>query len=292
MHAWQNFLGRDVRGLEESFYKPNFQDHIDDDFLRQAALKSLSQAGKNQEKLYDFSFSSENISKKGPQQGDLGVLVCLDEEIDEIFSPDSAPNQFISLFKEKKANLAMILVSDKDPQEVEEIISQMPIEKEQDVVIPIVLEKSDDPLDVNRQTLLKILLNAHSTAVMARMGRVVGNTMTNVNPSNLKLIGRATYLIMSHVNDAVSQEEWAQKYGRIDAITYDQANAVLYDAMDFVSKQAGQTSEVELSILRILEALRNDVSLGWKEVLSISETVGLEEYLEKHNPALRYHKKG
>jgi N-acetylmuramic acid 6-phosphate (MurNAc-6-P) etherase len=292
MHAWQNFLGRDVRGLEESFYKPNFQDHIDDDFLRQAALKSLSQAGKNQEKLYDFSFSSENISKKGPQQGDLGVLVCLDEEIDEIFSPDSAPNQFISLFKEKKATLALILVGDKDPQEVEEIISQMPIEKEQDVVIPIVLEKSDDPLNVIRQTLLKILLNAHSTAVMARMGRIVGNTMTNVNPSNLKLIGRATYLIMSHVNDTVSQDEWAQKYGRTDAITYEQANAVLYDAMDFVSKQAGQTSEVELSIIRILEALRNDVSLGWEEVLSISETVGLEEYLEKYNPALRHDKKG
>ncbi len=292
MHAWQNFLGRDVRGLEESFYKPNFQDHIDDDFLRQAALKSLSQAGKNQEKLYDFSFSSENISKKGPQQGDLGVLVCLDEEIDEIFSPDSAPNQFISLFKEKKANLAMILVSDKDPQEVKEIISKMPIEKEQDVVIPIVLDKSDDPLNVIRQTLLKILLNAHSTAVMARMGRIVGNTMTNVNPSNLKLIGRATYLIMSHVNDAVSQDEWAQKYGRTDAITYEQANAVLYDAMDFVSKQAGQTSEVELSIIRILEVLRNDVFLGWEEVLSISETIGLEEYLEKHNPALRHDKKG
>ncbi len=292
MHAWQNFLGRDVRGLEESFYKPNFQDHIDDDFLRQAALKSLSQAGKNQEKLYDFSFSSENISKKGPQQGDLGVLVCLDEEIDELARTDSSFFRFVSLFKEKRAIMALILIGDKNPQEFREIIDHLPLEKKGDVVIPVAMGKSADPLNVIRQTLLKILLNAHSTAVMARMGRVVGNTMTNVNPSNLKLIGRATYLIMSHVNDAVSQEEWAQKYGRIDTITYDQANAVLYDAMDFVSKQAGQTSEVELSILRILEALRNDVSLGWKEVLSISETVGLEEYLEKHNPALRHDKKG
>jgi N-acetylmuramic acid 6-phosphate (MurNAc-6-P) etherase len=40
-----------------------------------------------------------------------------------------------------------------------------------------------------------MLLNAHSTAVMAGLGRLVGNTMTNVSPSNLKLIGRATNLI-------------------------------------------------------------------------------------------------
>lgn len=278
--AWQNFLGRDFRGLEEAFYKPHFMDQIDDDYLKKAVLRSLSQAGNNQKKCYDLSFSANNIHYRGPQEGDMGILVCMDEEIDELASSDSDLSRFVSLFKEKRASLALILIGDKDPQEFEE-----------DVVIPIVLKKSGDPLGVIRQTLLKILLNAHSTAVMAKMGRVVGNTMINVNPSNLKLIGRATYLIMSHVNDAVSQDEWAQKYGRTNAITYDQANAVLYDTMDFVLKQVGQTSEVELSIIRILEALRNDVFLGWEEALSISKTVGLEEYLKKHNPALRHDKK-
>ena len=39
-------------------------------------------------------------------------------------------------------------------------------------------------------------LNSHSTAVMAKLGRVVGNTMTNVRPGNLKLIGWATYIIL------------------------------------------------------------------------------------------------
>jgi hypothetical protein len=94
------------------------------------------------------------------------------------------------------------------------------------------------------------------------------------------------------VNDTVSQDEWVQKYGKTDAITYDQANAVLYDAMDFVTKHGGQTGEVGLSIIRILEALKNDASLDWEEALSISETVGLEKYLERCNPALRHHKKG
>jgi len=58
-----------------------------------------------------------------------------------------------------------------------------------------------------------MLLNAHSTAMMAKLGRVTGNTMTNVNPSNLKLVGRATFLIMSHVNDIISGNRWKVQYG-------------------------------------------------------------------------------
>ena len=39
-----------------------------------------------------------------------------------------------------------------------------------------------DALELNRIIALKMLLNAHSTGVMAKMGRVVGNTMTAVQP--------------------------------------------------------------------------------------------------------------
>ena len=288
--AWQNFLGRDFRGLDESFYKQHFKEQIDDDYLKEAAIKSLSQAGNDQENFYDLSFSADNIDYMGPQEGDLGVLVCLDEEIDELARTDSSFCRFFSLFKEKRARIALILIGDKDPQEFREIIDQLPLDKNRDAVISVAMGGSADPLGLNRQTLLKILLNAHSTAVMARMGRVVGNTMTNVNPSNLKLIGRATYLILSHVNDAVSQDDWQKNWGKTDPITYDQANAVLFEAIDYMAERGGQTSEVELSILRILEALRNDVFISWDEAFSISETIGLEEYLKKHNPVLRYRK--
>lgn len=286
--AWQNFLGRDFRGLDEKFYKPHFLNQIDDVYLKEAALKSLSKAGNDQEKLYDFSFSRENITAQGPQEGDLGVIVCVDGEIDELSNPNSSFFQFVTLFKEKNANVALVLVSDKEPQEVQNILSQLPLVQDRDEVINITLDRTDDPLNLKSQTALKILLNTHSTGVMARMGRVVGNTMTNVNPSNLKLIGRATYLIMSHVNDAVLQDEWIEKNGKTEPLTYAQANAVLFEAMDFVSKQGGQTSEVELSIIRILESLRKKSSINWEEAFSVAESVGLERFLEKHNPALRH----
>jgi N-acetylmuramic acid 6-phosphate (MurNAc-6-P) etherase len=290
--AWNNFLGRDFRGLAEEFYLSHFLYEINDVYLKEAAIKSLSFAGNNQEYRYDFSFSESNIHQRGPQQGDLGVLVYLDEEIGELGSKDSSSFRFVSLFKKNKANMALIIVGDKDQVYFREIQGYLPLEKNTDVIVPIAMDKSEDPLGVNRQTLLKVLLNTHSTAVMARTGRVLGNTMTNVNPSNLKLIGRATYLIMSHVNDTISQDEWIRNWGKYSPITYEQANAVLFDAMDFTAKRVGQVSEVELSIIRILEALRKDAFLEWDRALSIAETVGLEEYLKKHNPGLRYQKKG
>lgn len=52
---------------------------------------------------------------------------------------------------------------------------------------------------------MKMILNAHSTAIMTKLGLVVGNTMTSVRPGNLKLIGRATNLIRMHVNDILGQ---------------------------------------------------------------------------------------
>ncbi|MFP4081368.1 MAG: hypothetical protein ACLFVG_01285 [Candidatus Aminicenantes bacterium] len=285
--AWQNFLGREFRGLDNSFYEHHFLSQIEDSYLKEAALRSLSRAGSDQEKLFDFSFSRENTERRGPQQGDLGVVVFQDEEIDDLARSDSSPAKFISLFKEKKADVALISVSDKAPEEVENIISPLPLKQDQDVVISIFMKLKGDPLGLKRQTALKMLLNAHSSAVMARMGRMVGNTMTNVHPSNLKLIGRATYLIMSHVNDTIMQKEWIKKNGKSDPLTYSQANAVLFEAMDFAAARGEQTSEVEISIIRILEALRKKSFISWQQALSVSETSGLENYLEKHNSALR-----
>jgi N-acetylmuramic acid 6-phosphate etherase len=284
--AWRNLLGRGFRGLERSFYKPHFLNQIDDTYLKAAALNSLILAGGDQEELYNFSFSEENIRRRGPKEEDLGVVVCLDEEIEELSASGSSFYRFITLCKEKNARLAFILLSDKNSLDVENIISRLPL-KAQDVVIQIFMERKGDPLNCNRQVLLKILLNSHSTAVMARLGRVVGNTMTHVNPSNLKLIGRATHLIMSHVNDTLSQEEWTQKHGKADPVTYQQANVILFEAMDFVAKRGDQISEVELSIIRVLEALRTNMFKSWEDALSVLTAQGLENYLERHNPALR-----
>jgi hypothetical protein len=132
-----------------------------------------------------------------------------------------------------------------------------------------------------------MLLNAHSTAVMARLGKVIGNTMTNVSPSNLKLIGRATFLIQSHVNDVLARPAWVRARGLRSPVSYGEANAVLFDAIAFLRDKrdaAGQTAEVALSIIRILESLRQGRGLSNEEALAMVQTTGLSRYLTEVSP--------
>jgi len=61
--AWYNFLGRNFYGLKKEFYKPEFEQKIEDPFLKQTALNSLENDTCEQEQYYDFSFSEENLSR-------------------------------------------------------------------------------------------------------------------------------------------------------------------------------------------------------------------------------------
>jgi len=279
--AWRNLLGRKFRGMKEEFYLPHFKEKIYDPYLKKAALQSLKQAGNFQKDLYDFSFSQANIKKRGPGQGDLGVVVCLDDEIDYLLDGGSSFRGFIDLFKKQEARIGLVYVGKKPEETFLRLASQAGINPEIDVVVPIQLKESPDPLGLNRQIAVKILLNAHSTAVMARLGRIVGNTMTNVIPSNLKLIGRATHLIMSHVNYTLMQPEWLSCYGKKQPVTYAESNAVLFDAMEYPADRERQVSEVDMSVIRILETLRTQQFVPWHQALMMAQDPGIEKYLKK-----------
>ncbi|MDH5466198.1 MAG: hypothetical protein OEY25_02135 [Candidatus Aminicenantes bacterium] len=282
--AWQAFLGRPFRGLAPSLYKAPFEEKIEDPYLKRAALDSLKNAGDDQQLLYDFSFADFNLKNRAPKPGDLGVVVCIQPEVDSLRKKNSDFRKFIDLFSGSKANLALILVTDKGPEEVIKLAHKIPGYDfmGKDALVAVPLKSQNDPLGINQQIALKILLNAHSTAVMARLGKVIGNTMTNVSPSNLKLIGRATYLIQSHVNDTLSRPQWVKLYGNREPISYDEANAVLFDAIRFLkdkTEEAGQTAEVAFSIIRVLESLRLKRNFSNAETLNIVKTTGLSQYL-------------
>jgi N-acetylmuramic acid 6-phosphate etherase len=80
-------------------------------------------------------------------------------------------------------------------------------------------------LDGLTRVAVKQVLNAVSTCVMVRLGRVMGNTMIHVVPSNLKLIDRATRYI-----------------ARLTGLDYSCANRQLFEAIEHVEPrmQVGQ----------------------------------------------------
>lgn len=282
--AWKAFLGRPFRGLNPEIYRKPFEEEIEDAYLRKAALESLKNAGDDQQFLYDFSFSEFNLKNRSPQPGDLGVVVLLSPEDLFLEKTDSAFRRFIDLCLKKNARAALLLITEKPRRDIEKTIKKIPVfEKSREKVCLVVnIEQENDPFSLDQQIALKVLLNAHSTAVMARLGKVIGNTMTNVSPSNLKLIGRATYLVQSHVNDLLSRPDWVKLYGIHKPISYGEANAVLFDSMDFLKdkeQEAGQTAEVALSIIRILEALRLKKAVSSEEAFMIVKEKGLRDYL-------------
>ncbi|MBA7689956.1 N-acetylmuramic acid 6-phosphate etherase [subsurface metagenome] len=282
--AWQAFLGRPFRGLSPEFYRKPFEDEIDDAYLKKAALESLKNAGNNQQFLYDFSFADFNLKNREPAQGDLGVAVLISPEEAELGKKNSDFRKFIDLFSKKGASVAVILITDKSSKKISRLIRKIPgfgAEGKNSLIV-VNIGTTNDPLGINQRIALKILLNAHSTGVMARLGKVIGNTMTNVSPSNLKLIGRATYLIQSHVNDILRHPQWVRLHGIRRPISYGEANAVLFDAIKYLKnkkKEAGQTAEVAFSIIRILESFRLEKGLIRSKTLNIVKETGLSQYL-------------
>jgi N-acetylmuramic acid 6-phosphate etherase len=284
--AWQAFLGRPFRGLAEETYRRPFETGVEDPYLRRAALESLKKAGDDQAALYDFSLSAANLQGRGPKKGDVGVLVALTPEEAEFEREGSSFRKVLRLAGDAGADAAVLLVTDRPPKEfplIEEgLRRQFEGSGGRFVVVPVHVRASDDPFGIRQQIAAKMLLNAHSTAVMAKLGKVVGNTMTNVSPSNLKLVGRATYLIQSHVNDVLGRAEWVKAYGARDPITYGEANAVLFDSISYLKDrqaEAGQTAEVALSVIRILESLRKKLGVSHEEALELVKAVGLSAYL-------------
>jgi len=277
--AWRSFLGRPFRGLSQEFYRKPFEEEIEDPFLRTAALDSLKKAGDDQQFLYDFSFAEGDSRKKSLQKDDLGVIILTGEESLTGHDSLSPFRKFADLCLKSGARLAVIAVAEKPAATLSDFVPGA-----SGPFVPLAISADDDPFGLRQQIGLKMLLNAHSTAVMTRLGRVIGNTMTNVSPSNLKLIGRATYLIQSHVNDVLARPDWVKRYGRPEPITYGEANVVLFEAIGFMKDRegtVGQTAEVALSIIRILESLRQNRGLTNEEALEIVRKVGLDRYVSE-----------
>ena len=284
--SWRVFLGRDFRGLDPVYYKAPFSDVIADPRMKKMALEYLEQTEENQKFLYDFSLASFNLTNRGPRNGDLGVCVLMDQEVTDLSKKNSYLRRFLSLFSGNNKNSAILFVHGQHKKDIEERVENLPEFERitKDSLVTVFVETTNDPLAINQHIALKILLNFHSTAVMADLGRVIGNTMTHIRPSNTKFIGRATHLIQYHVNDAINHPQWIKPYGIRKPISYGEANAVLFESRRYFKNKNTLNkigSEVALSIIHILESLRLKTGLSQDEAYEIMKNKGLTSYLSE-----------
>ena len=97
---------------------------------------------------------------------------------------------------------------------------------------------ADSPLQLWHHLAVKLILNTLSTATMARVGRVIGNAMVWVSPSNKKLIDRGSRLI-------------AQQAG----CSYEQACIALHEAMEEIECAQRQGQEAPSPVALAIERL-------------------------------------
>lgn len=290
--AWAFLLGRPFSGLGTSFFETPPPNEIDGLHQDQDALKQLIKSGDDFQSLYDFSFSEFNLQNRGPKEGDIGVFVGTGSEALQLKDRKSNFLKFLTHFLNNKARLSLLITTDQPEKKIKKIIRKIPgFDSEgKDVLVIIPISSRNDPLGLNQLIALKIVLNAHSAALMARMGKVVGNTTADISLHDLKNIDRATYLIQSHVNDVLTRPEWVKLHGVLKPISYGEANAILYEALSFMGNQKGRIDgeiEVALSVIRILESLRLKKPFPLDEAFGIIQGKGLHHYLKNVTPQAR-----
>ncbi|WP_334179391.1 hypothetical protein [Pseudoxanthomonas sp.] len=271
--AWQALLHRPFHGLDKALYLPPFETGIPDPYLREAALRGLSNAGDEQQALYDLSYSPANMQRNAPAAGDSGALILLGDEAHQV-----ANTQWLEAATAAGAELVLFSVSARPlASDVLRDVAALP----RPVPVIAITVPQRDAFELDQTITLKMLLNAHSTGVMAKLGRVVGNTMTSVQPGNLKLVGRATWLILSHVNGVLETPAWRDAHGATAPLSYAEANAVLFDAIEQRRMAAGAAGlpEVELSVVAVLEALKTGTPVDWAAAATRLRTEGLNRYL-------------
>jgi N-acetylmuramic acid 6-phosphate etherase len=107
--------------------------------------------------------------------------------------------------------------------------------------IHIACDLPASPLRLWEHLAIKLILNTLSTATMVRMGRVIGNAMVWVSPSNKKLIDRGCRLI-------------AQQTG----CTYEHACEVLHEAIEEIGRRAQTGEEVPSPVALAIERITTD----------------------------------
>jgi hypothetical protein len=152
-----------------------FENEIDDPYLKDVALKSLLKAGNDQQYLYDLSFSESNIIKRGPKPGDIGVIVCVDEERNSVDDPGSSFGRFGSMVKSNGGKVAVVSVTDAGRSLIEHSFRG-------DVEVPVIIPGFPSPIGLRRQMALKMLLNAHIKSNDGKIGRVTGKYHDKCQP--------------------------------------------------------------------------------------------------------------
>lgn len=231
--AWERLLRRVPQTIE--WTTDDLKALLDEEAAdRQATI--LSEIGHRD--LMRFRIALDGLPYRPMRAGDDVTAVATADDVD-VLSRDHAFAECLRSARDADAEVSLISVGTVTGvgRVAATAVGQI-ASRRADVVV------SDVPflLDPLVRIGTKMVLNALSTCVMVRMGRVLGNRMIWVVPSNLKLIDRS----IRYIRD-------------LAGVSYDEACHALFEVIEYVDprRSAGQTypSPVGVATMRLKHRL-------------------------------------
>jgi N-acetylmuramic acid 6-phosphate etherase len=193
--------------------------------------------------LMRFKVGLDGLRYRLLSQGDIAVGVVSEEEKSSLVEEGGFHRTQLEAAHRRGARIGLIYFGEANSfAQIADFLTAWEVKCEA-VVVP--LPKTDLLLDGVTRVGVKTLLNALSTCTMVRLGRVMGNYMIWVVPSNLKLIDRATRYIEN-----------------LTDLSYGDANRLLFEVIEYVEPRmkADQAYPpvVAVSVLRARHQLTNE----------------------------------
>jgi len=113
---------------------------------------------------------------------------------------------------------------------------------DRDIVVHIPYSAPESPLDLFLHIIIKLIFNTISTATMARMGRIERNVMIYVNPTNKKLIDRASRIISN-----------------LTGLKYLDACEALYENIELMQNSSSETKFSDSPVKRAIERVKHKI---------------------------------
>ncbi len=226
--AWRHLLKRKPRCL--AWNAMEVRELVGEDKLSQtfATIRKIRQA-----ELMQFKIGLDSLKLRPPAKGDGAIAIT---------SGEIPPDQ-LKAAQKAGAMTAVLNFCSSRRKEAHSSKSEIGNRKSEIIMVPV--PETDFLLDGVTRVAVKLVMNALSTCTMVRLGRVMGNFMVWVVPSNLKLIDRATRYI-----------------AQLTGLTYEAANHLLFEVLEYVEPRMKSDQAyppvVGLAVLRARHGLTNE----------------------------------
>lgn len=193
--------------------------------------------------LMKFRVGLDGLQHRPLGMGDSAVAILNEEEKDSLLREDGFYRARIEAAHNTRARTGVVFFGGE--RAVGEVRGFVDGWEPEALTVLVPVPQNDFLLDGVTRVGVKMLLNALSTCTMVRLGRVMGNYMIWVVPSNLKLIDRSTRYI-----------------SRLTDLPYEEANRLLFEVLEYVEPRmkADQAYPpvVGVSVMRARHGLSNE----------------------------------